>query len=197
VNTDTLISILNNGNSGGLPGAVAVCRRLNLQIAVPALDRLVSHEDAVVRLGAVDALAQIGSAGAMAGLERAVDDSDRSVRIAALNAVTSNGYRAALRRLEAVVRGRGPNELERAERRQFFEAYAVVAGPAALPILLEILEPKRLFRRRGNSETRTCAAYAIARLQNPEARAVLERIQQDKDLPVRNAAVRALREWPA
>jgi len=73
----------------------------------------------------------------------------------------------------------------------------VVAGPAALPVLLEILEPKRLFRRRVNSETRTCAAYAIARLQNPEARVVLERIQLDKDLPVRNAAVRALREWPA
>ena len=95
------------------------------------------------------------------------------------------------------MQGRGPHELERAERRQFFEAYAVVAGPAALPVLLEILEPKRfLLRRRVTSEARTCAAYAIARLQNEEARAVLERIQQDKDLPVRNAAVRALRAWP-
>ena len=45
--------------------------------------------------------------------------------------------------------------------------------------------------------TRTCAAYAIARLQSPEARAVLERIQQDKELAVRNAAARALRDWPA
>ncbi len=197
VNTDMLLAILNNGDSNGLPGAVAVCKRLNLQLAVPSLDRLVSHGDAVVRLGAVEALAHIGSAGAMAGLERAVDDSDRSVRMAALSAVTAKGYRAALRRLEAVVQGRGPNELERAERRQFFEAYAIVAGPASLPVLLEILEPKRLFRRRVNSETRTCAAYAIARLQNAEARAVLERIQQDKDLPVRNAAVRALRAWPA
>jgi HEAT repeat protein len=110
--------------------------------------------------------------------------------------VQARGYRAALRRLEAVVQGRGPHELERAERRQFFEAYAVVAGPAALPVLLEILEPRRFFRRRATSEARTCAAYAIARLQNEEARAVLERIQQDKDLPVRNAAVRALRAWP-
>ncbi len=197
VNTDMLLSILKNSDSNGLPGAVAVCKRLNLQIAVPSLDRLVSHGDAVVRFGAVEALAHIGSAGAMAGLERAVDDSDRSVRMAALSAVTAKGYRAVLRRLEAVVQGRGPNELERAERRQFFEAYAVVAGPASLPVLLEILEPKRLFRRKMNSETRTCAAYAIARLQNAEARAILERIQQDKDLPVRNAAVRALREWPA
>lgn len=196
-NTEILLSILNSGVSEGLAAATAVCKRLNLQLAVPSLDRLVSHNDAAVRLGAVEALAQIGSPGALAALERAVDDSDRAVRAAALNAVTAKGYRAALRRLEAVVQGKGPHELERAERRQFFEAYAVVAGPAALPVLLEILEPKRLFRRRVNSETRTCAAYAIARLQNPEARVVLERIQLDKDLPVRNAAVRALREWPA
>jgi len=196
-NTEILLALLNNSDSGALAGAVAVCQRLNLQVAVPALDRLVSHKDPVVRLAAVEALAHIGSPGAMSGLERAVDDSDRSVRIAALNSVTAKGYRAALRRLEAVVQGKGPNELERAERRQFFEAYAIVAGPASLPVLLEILEPKRLFRRRVNSETRTCAAYAIARLQNAEARAVLERIQQDKDLPVRNAAIRALREWPA
>jgi HEAT repeat protein len=196
VNTDILLRILTNAESGGLTGAVAVCRRLNLQIAVPALDRLVAHPEPAVRLGAVEALAQIGSAGALAGLERAVDDPDRAVRIAALAAVQARGYRAALRRLEAVVQGRGPHELERAERRQFFEAYAIVAGPAALPVLLEILEPKRFFRRRANSEARTCAAYAIARLQNEEARAVLERIQLDKDLPVRNAAVRALRAWP-
>jgi hypothetical protein len=196
-NTEILLAMLNAGESEGLAAATAVCKRLNLQLAVPSLDRLVSHKDPAVRLGAVEALAHIGSPGALAGLERALDDSDRAVRAAALIAVAAKGYRAALRRLEAVVQGKGPHELERAERRQFFEAYAVVAGPAALPVLLEILEPKRLFRRRVNSETRTCAAYAIARLQNAEARVVLERIQLDKDLPVRNAAVRALREWPA
>lgn len=64
-----------------------------------------------------------------------------------------------------------------------------------LPTLADILEPRRLFRRRESTETRTCAAYAIARLQTPDARKVLERIALDKDLPVRNAATRALREW--
>jgi HEAT repeat protein len=95
------------------------------------------------------------------------------------------------------VQGKARHELERAERRQFFEAYATLGGPEVLPVLAEILEPRKLFRRRRRepSETRTCAAYAVARLRTPEARAVLERIQLDKDLPVRNAAARALREW--
>ena len=153
--------------------------------------------DPAVRLATVEALSQIGSAGALTALERALDDSDRTIRLAAVTAVAAKGYRAALRRLEAAVLGKGPRELERAEKRQFFEAYAVVAGAAALPVLSNILEPKGFLRRKESSETRTCAAYAIGRLQSPAARTVLERIQQDKDLPVRNAALRALRDWPA
>lgn len=193
--TEVVLRVLANGSTEALPGAVALCRRLDLQQAVPALDKLVSHKEAAVRLGAVEALASIGSPGALTGLERAVDDSDRAVRYAAVSAVMATGARGALRRLEAVVQGRGPNELERAERRHFFEAYAVIAGPASLTPLADLLEPKGLFQRKVSSETRTCAAYAIARLGTPEAKAALERILNDKDLPVRNAAARALREW--
>jgi hypothetical protein len=196
-NTDVVLALLGKQESPALPGAVALCGRLNLQVAVPLLDRLVNHRDAAVRLATVEALAKIGSAGALTALERALDDPDRAVRVAAVAAVASNGYRAALRRLEAVVLGKGRYELERAEKRHFFEAYAMVAGAAALPVLSNILEPRGFLRKKESTETRTCAAYAIGRLQSPAAREVLERIQQDKDLPVRNAAHRALRDWPA
>lgn len=194
--TEVVMAILGRFESAALPGTIGLCARLNLQVAVPALDKLVSHPDPVVRLAAVDALASIGSPGALTALERALDDADRSVRLATVTAVAAKGYRAALKRLEAVVLGKGPQELERAERRQFFEAYAAVAGAAALPLLTNILEPRGFLRRKETPETRTCAAYAIARLRSPEARAVLERIQNDKELPVRNAATRALRDWP-
>lgn len=195
--TDVVLAILGRLDSPGLPGAVALCGRLDLQVAVPLLDQLVNHREAPVRLATVEALSQIGSAGALTALERAIDDPDRTVRLAAVTTVGAKGYRAALRRLEAAVLGKGPNELERAEKRQFFEAYAMVAGAAALPVLSNILEPRGFLRKKESTETRTCAAYAIGKLQSPAARAVLERIQQDKDLPVRNAAHRALRDWPA
>jgi HEAT repeat protein len=195
-NTDVVLDILGRTNSEALTGAVGLCQRLTLQVAVPALDKLVGHRDAEVRQGAVEALATIGSPGALTAIERALDDPERTVRLAAVTSVAAREYRGALRRLEAVVQGKGRHELERAEKRQFFETYALVAGPPALPLLSDILEPRGLFRRRESSETRTCAAYAIARLRTPEARGILERIQQDKDLPVRNAAARALRDWP-
>jgi HEAT repeat protein len=193
---EVVMAILERFESAALPGAIGLCARLNLQASVSPLDKLVAHPDPVVRRAAVEALASIGSPGALTALERALDDPDRAVRLATVTAVASKGYRAALKRLEAVVLGRGPHELERAERRQFFEAYAAVAGAAALPVLSNILEPRRFLRKKESPEVRTCAAYAIARLQSPEARALLERIQHDKELAVRNAATRALRDWP-
>ncbi|HEV8149568.1 MAG TPA: HEAT repeat domain-containing protein [Gemmatimonadales bacterium] len=192
-----VLELLGKPESQALAGAVGLCGRLQLQVAVPTLDRLVAHPDPQVRREAAVALGRIASPGALTALERALDDSDRSVRLAALAAVTEQGYRAALRRLEAVVQGRGPRELERAERRQFFEAYATLGDAEVLPVLADILAPRSVFRRKHSSEARTCAAYAIARLRTPAAREVLERVEFDKELPVRNAASRALREWRA
>ncbi|MGH7560094.1 MAG: HEAT repeat domain-containing protein [Gemmatimonadales bacterium] len=194
---DAVLRILLRRDSEALPGAVAFCRRLRLQPTVPALEQLVTHEDAEVRQAAVEALGAIGSPGALTALERALDDAERNVRLAAVQAVATSGHKGALRRLETVVQGKYPHELERGEKRQFFEAYAAIAGPPALVALADILEPRGLFRRRETAETRTCATYAIARLGTAEARTVLERMQQDKELSVRNAAIRALREWPA
>jgi HEAT repeat protein len=192
---DALLALLAKPESEALPGAIALCGRLSLGASVSSLERLLTHREAAIRRAVVQALGAIGSPGALAALERALDDEDRAVRLAAVILVVERGYRGALRRLETIVLGKTQNELERAERRQFFEAYAVLGGPAVLPQLADLVEPKGLFRRKESSEVRTCAAYAIAKLPVPEARAILERLQSDKDLPVRNAAARAVRDW--
>ena len=193
--TEEFLPLLRKKESAALPGAIAVVRRLGLATAVAPLGDLLHHHDANVRLGAVETLGALGTPGGLSLLERSVDDADRAVRLAAVTIVAARGYKGALRRLEAVVQGKGPNELERAEKRQFFEAYSAVAGAAGLTLLADILEPKGLFRRKESAETRTCATYAIARLKTADARAILERAANDKELAVRNAATRALREW--
>lgn len=196
-NVETVLRILTRADSPALPGAVGLTRRLKLPSAVPMLERQIGHHDAALRELVVEALAAVGSPGALTVVERALEDPERSVRLAAVQAVATAGHKGALKRLEAVVQGRFSQDLERAEKRQFFEAYATIAGPPALVPLADILETRGLFRRRGSAETRTCAAYAIARIGTEEAREVLERVQNDKELSVRNAAVRALREWQA
>jgi len=197
VHVETLLSLLSNLESEALPGAIALTGRLKLGAAVPALDKLLAHREASARRAAIQALGAIGSPGALAALEKGLEDPDRVVRLASVTLVVERGYRGALRRIETVVMGKGEHDLERAERRQFFEAYAILGGPAVLPQLGELIEPKGLFRRKESTEVRTCAAYAVARIQVPEARQILERLQSDKDLPVRNAAAGALRNWRA
>jgi HEAT repeat protein len=194
-NTGELQRLLRMLDEEALPGAVRLAGRLGLQAAIPSMTPLVKHSATGVRMASVEVLGQLGTPGAMAGLEPAIDDVDRAVRMAAVAAVTRRSYAGALRRLETAVQGKGLQR-ERAELRQLFEAYAVVAGQAALPTLRNIVAPRGLFQRKASPETRTCAVYALARLRTPDARALLEEAVADKELSVRHAATTLLREWP-
>jgi HEAT repeat protein len=195
-NAGELQRLLRQLDVEALPGAIRLAGRLGLQAAIPGMTELVRHQANGVRLAAVEVLGQLGTPGAMAGLEPAIDDTDRSVRMAAVAAVTRRVYSGALRRLEAAVQGKGPPR-ERAELRALFEAYAVVAGPSALPSLRAIVAPRGLFQRKASTETRTCAVYALARLRTSDARTLVEEAVSDKELSVRHAATTLLREWPA
>lgn len=193
--TGDLLRLLRTLDGEALPGAIRLVGRLGLQHGVQPLGELVRHDAPEVRLASVEVLAQLGTPGAMTGLEPAIDDPDRQVRMAAVTAVSRRSWAGALRRLEAAVQGKGPAR-ERAEQRQVFEAYAAVAGPPALETLRALLVPKGMFSRKASTEVRTCAVYALGRLRTPEARLLMEDLQNDKELPVRHAATSLLREWP-
>jgi HEAT repeat protein len=180
-----------------LPAVVALCGRLTLQQAVPGLGELVSHADSAVRLATVQALEKIGTPGALTHIDRAIEDDDRAVRLAAVRVVGARGYKGALRRVEAVVMGKAVKELDLTEKMAFFEAYGAIAGPPALRTLSAILLPRGLLKLKQSSDTRACAAIAIGKIRTPEARDVLNQAADDKDLVVRNAVNRALRESAA
>ncbi|MBK8005755.1 MAG: HEAT repeat domain-containing protein [Gemmatimonadetes bacterium] len=165
--------------------------------AVPGLNDALGHANAAVRLLAVQALEQVGTAGALQALERPIDDPDREVRIAAVQALGKRGYKGALRRVEPVVQGKLPRAIDLTERMRFFEAYALIAGPSALESLAAMISPGGLFRRKEPTDVRACAAFALGRLRTAEARAVLEKYKDDKELVVRTAVNRALREGGA
>ena len=70
----------------------------------------------------------------------------------------------------------------------------MIAGNAALAGLSAMLSPGGLFKRKETPEVRACAALAIGRLKSPEAREILQQHKDDKELVVRTAVGRALRE---
>ena len=187
--------ILGTPESAALPGAVALAGRLKMQSAVAGLSLSLEHADPAIRLAAAQALGGIGSPGALQTLERALADVDREVRLFAVRVMAEKGYKGALRAVEALVLGKNVESIDLTERQAFFEAYGRIAAAAALAPLSEIAAAKRgLFKKSFAPETRACAVMALARIKSPEARAAIVNVAQDKEVVVRNAVARALRE---
>jgi HEAT repeat protein len=193
-NTAEVQRLLRLPNSNALPGVIAICGRLQLHQSVPAFTEVIGHPKAEVRLAAVQTLGQLGTPGAMTLLERALDDTDRQVRIAAVRAVGSRGYKGALKRIEGVVLGKNVRGVDLTEKMAFFEAYGSIAGANGLKALSSILLQRGLLKMKEPPETRACAAMALGRIKTAEARELLQRASDDKELVVRNAVNRALRE---
>jgi HEAT repeat protein len=193
-NTDEVLRILRSPDSEALASVVALCGRLGLHQVVPGLAETITHKDPAVRLASVQTLAQLGTPAALALIDKAIEDDDRSVRLAAVRVVGGRGYKGALKRVEAVVLGKGVKGMDLTEKMAFFEAYGAIAGPAGLKALSGLLLPRGLLKLKEAPETRACAAIAIGKIRTPEARDLLTRMTEEKDLVVRNAVNRALRE---
>jgi HEAT repeat protein len=173
---------------------VRLAGRLRLAGAPDGMERLLGEGDREMKLAVVEALTSIASPTALRLLERAVEDPERDVRIAAVRFLSSRGHRGAFQRVEGAVTGNKLRQTDLTEKMAFFEAYGSQAGAAGVPVLERILVPRGILGRKEDAETRACAAMALGKIRNPEARAVLERAAQDKEALVRNAVSRALRE---
>jgi HEAT repeat protein len=189
-----VLRILRNSESPALGAVITLCGRLGIHQAVPGLGDTAAHQEPAIRLATVQALALLGTPSALALLDKALEDSDRAVRLAAVRAVGSRGYKGALRRVESMVLGGAVKEMDLTEKMAFFEAYGSIAGAAGLKPLSGILLSRGLFKLKEPSEVRACAAIALGKIRTPEARETLQRAAEDKDLVVRNAVSRALRE---
>jgi HEAT repeat protein len=192
--TDEVLRILRSPDSPALAAVVTLCGRLGLHQVVPGLGNTVTHADPAVRLASVQALAQLATPAALALVDKAIEDEDRGVRLAAVRVVGSRGYKGALRRVEGVVLGKGVKEMDLTEKMAFFEAYGTIAGAAGIKSLSGLLLPRGLLKLKESSETRACAAIALGKIRTEEARDILKQVADDKDLVVRNAVSRALRE---
>ncbi len=196
-NPREILALLKDSNEESLTSAIELCRRIKLHPAVPGLAEGLTNPEPKVRLAAVQALCAIATPGALQHVERAADDVDRDVRLAAVRELGQRGYKGLLRRIEPLIQGKAAREMDLTERVAVFEAYAVVAGEGGLATLKGLLNSSGFFKTKVAPETRAAAARAIGKIRTPAAREALEALQNDKDLQVRTAVTRALREGGA
>jgi hypothetical protein len=188
------VTALKTDDTEALLQTIQLISSLNVARLTPDFGRLLRHDDTEIRRAAVDALGTIGSASAMKHLEKSVEDEDRDIRIAAVQYCMQQEYPGILGRVEFVIKGRLLRGANLAEKKPFFEAYGMFCGNAGVDSLYDMLNGKRLFKRKDDPEMRACAALALGKIGTPEARAALEKAKSIKDPLIRNAIGRALRE---
>ena len=154
---------------------------------------LVEHDDLGIRNALIPALNTAPTSQTMKALVRLMEDTDPEVRTAAVRGLAMRRYRGALPVLESVVLGKELRSRDLTERRAFFEAYGIIAGESGVANLKEVLHPKA-FWRHVDSDTRACAAMALGHVSSQSARGALQRATKNRDLVVRSAAMRALRQ---
>lgn len=191
-NTAQLVRLIDSPDPEIALEAIRRSGGLKAQGAVPQLSKMLASADVERRRLSVGALTEIGSPGALQALERALDDDDRDVRVGAARAYAARPHRPAAARLEAAVKGK-VRDADLTERMAFFEAYGAVAGDAAVALCDGILNGRGFLGRREDDELRACAAMALGRIGSPRALEALRKAAGEKDVVVRNAVTRALR----
>lgn len=173
--------------------AIALTGKLKLQQAVPALVTTLAHAESGVRQAAVQALAEIGSAGALQGLERALEDPEREVRLTTVRILAQRRHRGALSRITLLVQGKSVRDADLTEKMAFFEAYGAMVGEEGVAVLDGMLNSGGFLKKKETPETRACAAMALGRIGSANAVDALKRSADAKEAIVRNAVNRALR----
>lgn len=192
-NSAELIRLIGSDDEAVVLEAIRRAAALKSPAAVPALGKMLTVGESDMRVAAVTALTEIGSAGAMQMLERALIDEDREVRIVAVRAFSARNSRAALPRIEAAIKGKELRESNLTEKMAFFEAYGLLSGDAGIALLDQLLNAKGFMGKKDDSEMRACAAMALGKINSPKAMESLNRAAGEKDVIVRNAVSRAIR----
>jgi HEAT repeat protein len=196
-NSGELIRLIGSDDEAVVLQAIRRAAALKSPAAVPALGKMLTVGEPDMRVAAVNALTEIGSPGAMQMLERAIIDEDREVRIVAVRALGARLTRSALPRIEAAIKGKDLRESNLTEKMAFFEAYGLLSGDAGVALLDTLLHSKGFMGKRDDSEIRACAAMALGKIGSQKAMDSLNRAASEKDVIVRNAVSRAIRQAPA
>ena len=192
-NRAAVIALLEESDPIVAAGAARLVGDLQITEGGPALAQLLLHDDASVRLAAVEAAVSLKASTVAGALEHALDDPDRDVRVAAAKALGALRYGPAARALGEIAKGKVIRTADVGEKVAVFEAFGIVASEGGVRLLDDLLNGKSFLGKREPSEIRAAAALGLGRIGTPAGKTALQKAMDDDDPVVRSNVGRALR----
>jgi len=166
---------------------------LKIAPAVPALGKLLHHDDSRVRQSAVSALARIGSHATEEHLRNALKEGDHELQYVIARSVQGKGASALVMPIVLAAEEEDDQEL----KQEFHRALGRIGTPDAIQALIEAAAPGgRMFRKRP-AGPRVAAIQALKTAAGSKARNAFEALRDDRDKTVRSEVLRALENLPS
>ena len=143
---------------------------------------MLASDDPVVRLAALESVADLNNAARLPSLIAALDDPSAQIRIAAVEALVLHGDPATSGAIESLVFDQDPTV-----RAAAVDALAVLGNPASIPVLAALLyDPDR--------QVRINAVAALGEIGGEDAIQYLRQLRYDADESIRVSASAILEE---
>ena len=194
-NLDTLLKRLQDDNWFMVRNVVYVLGRIGDTKVTNHLKRVKDHREPRVRKEIIHTLSEIKSDDAKNLLVSYLNDSDNTVRVSALKRLVSMEHRNAVPNILNIISSETFETKENYEKRELFEALAVLGYKEQLPYLKELLMKKsRLFGRSKVDELRILSAYALRKMNIPEAMDIMREGAASSDKAVKKICEDALKD---
>ncbi len=163
--------------------------------AVSHLEMALQHTDLRVRRETIRALEGIAAGETKKLFLVALEDSDVAVRIAAIRALRRLKAPGLFEVFREYISRHNLREKPFAEKQELLETIAVLGGQKAFPLLSGLFAKKGLIEREDITEIRAAAACGLGYIKTQEARALLEKEKNAKKGILRDACIKALKEF--
>jgi HEAT repeat protein len=185
--TSLLIHMLSHDQWFVVRNVVELCAELKLEPAVPALTKLMAHDEERVRKAAAAALGRIGGSAAAEGLRKAFNDPSPAVRMHAAQELDGRRAKGMAMTLAVAAEEEQKSDVQR----EMYLALGRIGSVEAIQALLKVAEPVKGFFRRKPS-ARRLAAVAGLHAAGPSGANALKTLLSDDDKQVRAAVEKAL-----
>ncbi len=187
--TEPITRMLNHHEWFVIRNMADLAGELQLEEAVPALGRALTHTDPRARKAVGIALARIGTEATVPFVSRLLTDQDASVRADICKYVGGKGHSALAMPIVAALDSEEAPEM----RAEYLRALGRIGTNDAVGALKNVATRKSGFLARKASTDQLAAVEGLALANSPASRSVLETLKNDGGRDVREAAQKALR----